>query len=50
MLYTIRKVPNKNCWKVMKGSIIHTKCSTLASARKQVKLLNQLDFRNYAHK
>ena len=50
MPYKVVKVPNKNCWKVMKGSVVHTKCGTLANAKKQVKLLNMLDHRTYAHK
>jgi tRNA(Phe) wybutosine-synthesizing methylase Tyw3 len=44
------KVPGKNCWKVMRGSVIHTKCGTLANAKAQVKLLNQMDFRTAGHK
>jgi tRNA(Phe) wybutosine-synthesizing methylase Tyw3 len=44
--YTIKKVPNKNCYKVMRGTIVHAKCTTLANAKKQVALLNQLDFRS----
>jgi tRNA(Phe) wybutosine-synthesizing methylase Tyw3 len=48
--YKISKVPNKNCWKVMRGSVIHTKCATLANAKKQVALLNKLDHRSFAHK
>jgi len=48
--YKVMKVPNKNCWKVMRGSVVHTKCGTLANAKAQVRLLNQLDFRTSAHK
>lgn len=43
--YKIKKVPNESCYKVMRGSVVHMKCGTLANAKKQVKLLNQLDFR-----
>jgi len=44
--YKVVKVPNKNCYKVMRGTVIHAKCATLANAKKQVALLNQLDFRS----
>ena len=48
--YKVVKVPNKNCWKVMRGAVIHMKCGTLSNAKKQVALLNELDFRSKAHK
>jgi hypothetical protein len=48
--YKVVKVPNKNCWKVMRGSVIHSKCATLANAKKQAKLLKELDYRMVAHK
>ena len=48
MPYVVRKVPNKQCWKVVndKTGVVHTKCGTLANAKKQKALLNQLDFRH----
>lgn len=48
MPYVVRKVPNKNCWKVVndKTGAVHTKCGTQANAMKQKKLLNELDFRH----
>jgi len=52
MPYKVEKVRNKNCWKVVnaKTGVVHTKCSTLANAKAQVRLLNMLDHRSYAHK
>jgi len=36
------KVPNKKCYMVMdmKTDVVHSKCTTLANAKKQVNLLN----------
>ena len=52
MLYIVRKVRNEECWRILnaKTGAVHTKCSTLANAKKQATLLNQLDHRNFAHK
>jgi len=44
-MYKVMKVPNKMCYKVMKGSVVAAKCTTLAKAKAQVKLLNMLDHR-----
>ena len=46
MPYTIRKVPNKSCYRVTKsiGSRdVLSKCPTLKNAKKQVRLLNAID-------
>lgn len=52
MPYVIKKVRNESCWKVVndKTGVVHTKCGTLENAKKQVRLLNQLDHRSVAHK
>ena len=52
MPYKIQKVRLKNCWKVVNANtgVVHTKCGTLENAKKQVRLLNLLDHRSYAHK
>lgn len=52
MPYEVKKVRNKECWKVVnsKTGVVHTKCGTLENAKKQVKLLNMLDHRHTAHK
>jgi len=50
MNYTYKKVPGKNCYKVMRGSVVAAKCATLANAKKQVNLLNKLDFRTSGSK
>jgi len=45
MPYVIRKVPNKNCWQVKNkhNGRVHAKCTTLAKAKAQVRLLHSVD-------
>lgn len=45
MPYTIRKVRNKDCYKVVNkiNDRIHAKCSTLENAKKQKRLLDAID-------
>jgi hypothetical protein len=45
MPYTIRKVRNKDCYKVVNkiNDRIHAKCSTLENAKKQKRLLEAID-------
>lgn len=52
MPYKVEKVRNKQCWKVVntKTGVVHTKCGTLANAKKQLSLLNMLDHRMTLHK
>ena len=50
MPYRVSKVPGKECWQVKRGSVVHSRCTTLAKAKAQVRLLNQLDHRMVAHK
>jgi hypothetical protein len=52
MPYTVYKVRNKNCWEIKnnKTGVLHSKCTTKSNADKQVKLLNMMDHRVFAHK
>ena len=45
MPYIIRKVRNKDCYKVVNktNDRIHAKCSTLENAKKQKRLLDAID-------
>jgi hypothetical protein len=45
MPYTIRKVPNKKCFRVTnkKTKRVLAKCTTMKKAKKQVRLLNAID-------
>lgn len=45
MPYTIRKVPNKKCFRVTnkKTKRVLAKCTTMKKAKKQVRLLNSID-------
>ena len=44
MPYSIRKVRNKNCYKVKnkKTGKVHAKCTTLEKAKRQVRLLHSI--------
>ena len=46
MPYTIRKVRGKPCYKVMnkKSGRVSAKCTELANAKKQLRLLNAIEF------
>ncbi len=46
MPYTIRKVSKKNCYKVMnrKTKRVFAKCSTKENAKKQMRLLNAIEY------
>ena len=46
MPYMIRKVRNKNCYKVMnkKTKKIHAKCATLENAKRQQRLLSAIKY------
>jgi hypothetical protein len=46
MPYKIRKVSNKNCYKVInaKTKKVHAKCTSKKNAEKQVRLLKALDY------
>jgi hypothetical protein len=41
----IRKLPNKNCYRVYNSNtkMIHSKCTTLENAKKQQRLINAVD-------
>ena len=45
MPYRISKINNKNCWNVINVDTgkVHSKCTTLENAKKQVRLLNAID-------
>jgi hypothetical protein len=45
MPYTIRKVPNKKCFRVTnkKTKRVLAKCTSMKKAKKQVRLLNAID-------
>jgi hypothetical protein len=45
MPYTIRKVPNKNCYRVTNKQTkkVLAKCTTMEKAKKQLRLLNAID-------
>jgi len=46
MPYTIRKVSKKNCYKVMnrKTKRVFAKCTTKEKAKKQLRLLNAIEY------
>lgn len=46
MPYTIRKVPKKDCYKVMnrKTKRVFAKCTTKEKAKKQLRLLNAIEY------
>jgi len=46
MPYTIRKVPKKPCYKVMnrKTKRVFAKCATKENAKKQLRLLNAIEY------
>jgi hypothetical protein len=46
MPYTLRKVANKNCYKVMnrKTKRVFAKCTTKEKAKKQIRLLNAIEY------
>jgi hypothetical protein len=46
MPYKIRKVPNKDCYRVTNkvNKKVFAKCSTLKNAQKQMRLLRALEF------
>jgi len=46
MPYTIRKIPKKNCYKVMnrKSKRVFAKCTTKEKAKKQLRLLNAIEY------
>lgn len=46
MPYSIRKVPNKNCYSVKnrKSGIYRSKCTSKNKAKKQIRLLSALEF------
>lgn len=46
MPYTIRKIPNKDCYKVYnrKSKKVFSKCSTKENAIKQLRLLRAIQF------
>jgi hypothetical protein len=43
----VRKMPNKECYKVYNAETkkVHSKCTTLAKAKAQQRLLNSLDLK-----
>ena len=45
MPYTIRKVPNKRCYRVTNKQTkkVLAKCTTMEKAKKQIRLLNAID-------
>lgn len=46
MPYAIRKVPNKSCYKVYnkKTKRVSSKCTTKTRAKKQIRLLNAIEY------
>ena len=46
MPYSIRKIPKKNCYKVMntKTKRVFSKCTTKENAKKQLRLLNAIEY------
>ena len=52
MPYKIRKIPNKNCFRVYNPQTkrIFSKCSTLKNANKQIKLLRSIHNKTRRHK
>ena len=47
MPFEIKKIRNKNCWKVINLDTgkVHSKCTTLENAKKQVRLLYGLELK-----
>ena len=45
MPYSLRKLPNKNCYRVFnsKTKRVHSKCTSLAKAKRQIRLLQAID-------
>lgn len=61
MAYTLRKVPNKNCFKVLtnyktknkknrKTKKVMSKCTTKKKALRQIKLLNAIKYGKFKKK
>lgn len=46
MPYTIRKLPNKSCYRVTnrRTKRVYAKCTTKTRAKKQVRLLNAIEY------
>jgi hypothetical protein len=46
MPYTIRKLPNKSCYRVtnQKTKRVYAKCTTKSRAKKQIRLLNAIEY------
>lgn len=49
MPFAIRKVPNKNCYRIRNTETgrIHSKCSTLENAKAQLRLLRGIEYGNF---
>ena len=49
MPFAIRKVPNKNCYRIRNTDTgrIHSKCSTLENAKAQLRLLRGIEYGNF---
>lgn len=49
MPFAIRKVPNKNCYRIRNTETgrIHSKCSTLENAKSQLRLLRGIEYGNF---
>ena len=46
MPYTIRKLPNKSCYRVTnrRTKRVYAKCTTTTRAKKQIRLLNAIEY------
>ena len=49
MPYVLRKMPNQDCYRVYnrKTKRVFAKCSTLERAKKQIRLLNAIEYGNF---
>jgi hypothetical protein len=50
MSFTIRKLRNKRCYSVKSKNRVHSKCTTLKKAKRQVGMLKSLKFRKNKRK
>lgn len=52
MPFSIRKVPNKNCYRIRNTETgrVHSKCSTLENAKAQLRLLRGIEYGNFKPK
>ena len=49
MPYTLRKMPKKDCFRVYnrRTKKVYAKCSSLTNAKRQIRLLNAIEYGNF---